>query len=187
MSAPTPRTDEQLDFERTTAPWTEHVLADFARALERDLADSVKDVEIMRQDGERWREIASKMQAERDTLRTELRNADDALADNIATFAEQRHEIEELKQELATKNAEILRSTLAFGTAVDDHKYQRERADDALLELAQVRAQRDLLAEALRDMLDISAFEEWATATTGKQIVFKFACDALDAVEGGQL
>jgi hypothetical protein len=33
---PTPETDEQLELERITAPWTEHVLADFARQLERE-------------------------------------------------------------------------------------------------------------------------------------------------------
>ena len=36
---PTPETDEQLELERITAPWTEHVLADFARQLERELTE----------------------------------------------------------------------------------------------------------------------------------------------------
>ena len=54
-------------------------------------------------------------------------------------------------------------------------------------ELADVTTQRDRLAEALRDMVDISIFEEWATATTGKQIVFKSANAALAAVEGGKI
>jgi len=65
-------------------------------------------------------------------------------------------EFKRLNDELAAARAEIAKSCLRDQQSHEDYKYQKNRADDALLELNTVTEQRDRLAKALEQCRDDS-------------------------------
>jgi hypothetical protein len=164
---PTPRTDE---FMAATCCDLDHC-TDFARQLERELADALGTISMAINS-------ANARQAETEHARrrlAEAREEGEEQARLLGMSGEREAgllaEIDRLKRELAEERARSFRLA--------------DRAEDLLVDLAEARGQRDRLAEALRELIHHRPRADWEGLTIAEALAWDSAEDALDALKGG--